>query len=460
MKTVRLLSALALLMLGLSSHVPASAAGNQVTCTPSTTNNYVACDAGYTGQKFTVTTKTCPDGWPNGIITTTSTYDTSHCLRSAPPQNGDRTCELTPGACSPMPASPGCPLNQHWVLTGSTVAHCVNNDPSCGWGTSLVHDGMGNPSCLANTCPSNKVLQGDGISCACPSGTAWNGSSCVALPPPCTPSSVNGGDVACGAGFTGNKHGVTTNSCPGNVLTFAWDTSSCVPIVVPPPCTPSIVNGSNVTCGAGFTGTKFLVTTNACPGNIISSVWNTSSCVPIAPPPACTPSIVNGSNVVCDPGFIGFKHGVTTTSCPGSVVTFVWDTSACTPFVAPPVCANGATNYPTCTPICAPPRQLVNSAWLFGTACVRPFTVDQNGSTVIYRSSTFNVFTYDSTNNGPNILSIDPSISNADSRSIIYLGADNCNNHINVYNAGDAMEGGGTAPYNLVQRIAHSSWCN
>jgi hypothetical protein len=300
MKTVRLLSALALLMFGISGNTLAGTGNNLITCTPSTTNNYVACDAGYTGQKYTVTTKTCPEGWPNGIIKTTTTYDTSHCLKSAPPSNGDRTCELTPAACSTMPTSPGCPAGQHWVLTGSTVAHCVNNDPVCGWGTSLVHDGMGNPGCITNTCPSNQVLQGDGISCACPGGTAWNGSSCIALPPPCTPSAVNGGNVACDAGFTGSKHGVTTTSCPGSVVTFAWDISGCIPIAVPPPCTPSSVNGGNVACGAGFTG---------------------------------------------------FKHSVTTTSCPGSVVTLSWDTSACVPIpLPPPVCANGASNYPTCTP--------------------------------------------------------------------------------------------------------------
>jgi hypothetical protein len=270
-----------------------SSPGNIFTCTPSTTNNYVACDAGYTGQKFTVTTKTCPDGWPNGIIKTTSTFNTNQCKKNQEIFKGDRTCELTPSACAQEPSAPGCPANMHWTLTGSSIAHCVQNDPGCGWGTSLVHDGLGNPSCVANTCPANQVLQSNGSSCACPSGTAWNGSSCIALPPPCMPSAVNSGNVACGAGFTGSKHGVTTTSCPGSVVTFAWDTSACLPIAVPPPCTPSAVNGGNVACGAGFTGSKFLVTTNACPGNIISSVWNSSACSPITPPSVCTNGAAN-----------------------------------------------------------------------------------------------------------------------------------------------------------------------
>jgi hypothetical protein len=285
------------------------ALADNATCRPSSINNYVPCDAGYTGQKFTTTSKTCPDGWPSGIVKTTPTYNTSQCVKVIATGPVDRTCELTPAACAPVPASPGCAPNQHWVMTGSPVAHCVDKNPVCPWGTSLVHDSTGNPSCQPNTCPSNQVLQGDGISCACPGGTAWTGSGCVALPPPCSPSTSYGGNVACGAGFTGFKNLVTTISCPGNTTSSYWDTSSCTPIVVPPSCTPSSVIGGNVACGTGFTG---------------------------------------------------MKHSVTTTTCPENVTTTSWDTSACVPI--PNVCANGATDYPTCTPreACIAPNVLIN----------------------------------------------------------------------------------------------------
>lgn len=90
-----------------------------------------------------------------------------------------------------MAATPhNCPGSKHWVTLGTGIAHCVLDDFVCPMAQHLVHDAIGNPSCVSNTCPSNQVLQGDGVSCACPASlSVWNGSSCVAPPPPPPPTS-------------------------------------------------------------------------------------------------------------------------------------------------------------------------------------------------------------------------------------------------------------------------------
>lgn len=100
----------------------------------------VACDAGYTGKKFPMRTKTCPDG----KITDGLTFDYSNC-KPAGRENVDLNatdCSITPTAvgCMPVPTLSGCPVGKHWTLAGSKIAHCVNNDPVCPWGTSLTHD--------------------------------------------------------------------------------------------------------------------------------------------------------------------------------------------------------------------------------------------------------------------------------------------------------------------------------
>ena len=91
MKTLlRTISAIALLLACVSSFAQ-SGAGQKATCTPSYNNNYVACDAGYTGNKFTTTTLTCPQGYPSGIITTTTQYNTSNCVADPVYAPVDRT---------------------------------------------------------------------------------------------------------------------------------------------------------------------------------------------------------------------------------------------------------------------------------------------------------------------------------------------------------------------------------
>lgn len=100
---------------------------------------------------------------------------------------------------------PNCPGSKHWVTLGTGIAHCVLDDFVCPMAQHLVHDAIGNPSCVSNTCPSNQVLQGDGVSCACPAAlSVWNGSSCVApAPPPAlsVTATQNGAPVAVSIGM-------------------------------------------------------------------------------------------------------------------------------------------------------------------------------------------------------------------------------------------------------------------
>ena len=332
------------LLLAINSSVFAQT--KSATCTPSVVNNYVPCDAGYSGKKYTTTTVTCPVEWPSGVVTTTPTFNTSQCVKATTPPPLDRTCELTPAACAPQPNSPGCPAGKHWTLTGSTVAHCVNDDMPCPSGASLIHDSVGNPSCKLMTCPTNQIVVGS--TCGCPPGAILEDvfNRCIAIPPACTPSVVRN-SYACDAGFTGIKFGVTTTTCPGNTTTFSFDTSGCTPIST---CTPRIINGSDVACDSGYTGAKHLVTTTTCPDNVTSSYWDTSACVPVVtppvvvtPPPTCPANTTTTEN--CPTGYTGKVNISTTYSGPTCTASVVTDTSACMPVVTPPVVV---TPPPTC----------------------------------------------------------------------------------------------------------------
>lgn len=248
----------------------------------------VPCDAGYTGKKFPMQTKVCP----SGVVTTGQTFNTENCsaIGKQPPNVNETNCTLTPSAkgCSSAPSLKGCESGWHWSLSGSAVAHCVPDDMICPWGQSLTHNALGYPSCVQNTCPSNQVLQADGIACGCSSGLVWNGSSCVV---PCIPSS-NTQTGSCPAGYTGNATRIASFICPSQTTTYSpWDNSAC-----------------SMTCQ----GTTAVA--GACPigytGNIITTTKYSG--------PSCT----SNSSV---------------------------DTSGCKPKFQP-VCANGAVNYPTCTP--------------------------------------------------------------------------------------------------------------
>ena len=290
MKTLlRTISAIALLLVCVSSFAQ-SGAGQKATCTPSYTNNYVACDAGYTGNKFTTTTLTCPQGYPSGIITTTTQYNTSNCVADPVYVPVDRTCELTPTQCQVQPASPGCPSGYKWTLAGNNVAHCVLSSLVCPVGQTMTYDALGNPSCIP-------------------------------MPVTCNPASFNNAPIPCGAGFSGVQFTMTSTNCPAgiygapSVSTSGYDRSACVPLVVS--CTPNSWNNAPVSCGNGYAAgsTKFTTTVESCPAGIYG-------------PPSLATSGFNLSGCVFNLCALPLIPNVTNTGCvaPNTSATSVWQT--------------------------------------------------------------------------------------------------------------------------------------
>lgn len=299
------------------------------------------CGPGLVGSKFRTMTKTCP----SGEVVESNDYDTSSCAAAPTGAGGVMTqetrCRLIPGACTGAPIAASCPAGQKWSLMGTGVAHCVDEDPVCPWGTSLTHDKNGNPSCAQNTCPSNQVLQADGKSCGCTGGTSWNGASCV--PPSCYESTATTSTEACASG--GTKYYRETTSCPGGIYgapvkSGAWDESACQVTCREGPkaqtvlCTGArdgiMTRSNNVSCPNGPYGYE----------TISWGTWDESRCVA-----RCTPREETLATTCGDNG-IGTKWITIHYTCGnGSYATE--NPSGCS-------CANGANDFPTCTPP-APP---------------------------------------------------------------------------------------------------------
>lgn len=312
-------------------------------CTPYSIpiqSTVVECGPGLVGSKYKTTTKTCP----SGEVVESREFDTSNCKTASTGTGGVMTaearCRITPGACANAPVAADCPAGRKWSLMGSGIAHCVDEDPVCPWGTSLTHDRLGNPSCVQNTCPSNQVLQADGKSCGCPSGTGWNGSSCV--PPSCYAGSATTSSTSCTYG--GTRYYRQTTTCPSGPYgapstSGYWDESGCA--ARPVTCTTSSYTQS-AACGSGRNGSMYREVYTTCPSGQYGSPgtsygsWNESQCTT-----ACSPSSSTYSTS-CGSGYSGTKYITTHYTCPsGSYNTE--NASNCG-------CANGATNYPTCTP--------------------------------------------------------------------------------------------------------------
>ena len=270
----------------------------QKTCQPfSIPMAPVPCGPGYSGSKFPMKTMQCP----SGVVTVGSTYDTSNCRPVGQTVDPNATnCSITPTVvgCIAPPTGQGCRPGTHWSLEGQGIAHCVNDDLNCPWGTSLIHDNLGNPSCVPNTCPSNQQLQSDGISCACPpSLSVWSGGVCSA-PIVCPiPQLVTS---ACPSGYTGNQ--VSTTSFSGNACTPSTtvDTSGCIP---PPTCpATSVTTGA---CPPGYTGNTVITTSYAVQGGscVPNSIVDKSGCKSIENPtcPDGSPMPANGVCPVIPP---------------------------------------------------------------------------------------------------------------------------------------------------------------
>jgi hypothetical protein len=303
------------------------------------------------GSKFKTTTKACP----SGAITESADYDTSNCTAAPPPPgtvNNSSRCKLTPDACAIAPVAQNCPSGSHWTLLGSGIAHCVQDDPVCPWGTSLKHDSMGNPSCEQNTCPSNQVLQGDGKSCACPSGTGWTGSTCSA--PTCSPS-TSSSTGSCPANMVGTVTYYDYTSCPSGAYgapaySSSTDSSQCT--AAAPTCSTSSYQDYG-SCSADQTGDSRRWVYTSCPSGPYGSpstsysTWDYSACETPAPAqPTCIPTDLP-SATACGSGYTGTKYILVHQLCPSGIATSE-DTSGCG-------CANGGVDYPTCSPPYTPP---------------------------------------------------------------------------------------------------------
>jgi hypothetical protein len=171
---------------------------------------------------------------------------------------------------------------------------------------------------------------------------------------------------SCSTGYTGTQTRTKTTSCPSGAygaptVTYSTWTGTCTAT-----CTTSETTTSSA-CGTGYTGTKYTTTKSLCPSGTSSTV-DTSGCgcangatdYPKCTPtdPACTPTSTTTSSA-CGSGYTGLKYTTVKTQCPTGSSTSV-DTSACG-------CANGGTNYPTCTPPAVSCPSGTQNEWSTGT---------------------------------------------------------------------------------------------
>lgn len=383
-----------------------ASAVTSVACVPYTipiASTVEACGPGLVGTKYKTKSKACP----SGTVMESQEYDTSNCLPAAPRPgsvNNTNKCLVTPDACAPTINTSNCDPGWHWTLQGSDIAHCVMDDPVCPWGTSLEHDRLGNPRCETNTCSGGQVLQADGKSCACPANMVLDGGTCVPAVPSCN-EGIEERSRSCSTGYTGSILQERQTTCPsgpyGAPLVTSWyqTDNSCEPISTPP-TTPTVPTAP-VTCTAGSTtewsmcpeggAAMWRYHTTSCPSgssgapSTSTSDWDTSMCpaaaepAPSAPPappatPADTPPATgseSGSSTpppdnsiptpctetssfttkACTSGYTGTMTTIITNHCPAG-------SGSSTEVIDNCGCANGAADYPTCTPPPPPPTQV------------------------------------------------------------------------------------------------------
>lgn len=307
----------------------------------------VACGIGMVGTKYKTSSFDCN----TGKASESTDYDTSGCVSTAGQAGGvlsdTRKCLLTPDACGTKPAASACPIGQHWSLAGSGIAHCVPDDPVCAWGASVKYDAIGNPSCVINGCTGGKVLQGDGVSCACPVNTVLTGDTCTAAPPTCVPGYLPVVTTSCPDGYTGYQTRQDIRACQGGsygtpmTVFGSTDSSKCVSQTVI--CNAGTTQ-ENGTCSAGYTGTKYRNVTTTCPNGSYSApvlaygAW-VDNCVSTG---VCT-AATKYSTSACPAPMVGTMAVTTKTTCPGPVVTVTENSANCQ-------CENNAIDMPTCTP--------------------------------------------------------------------------------------------------------------
>lgn len=289
----------------------------------------VPCDRGYTGTKFPMRTKVCP----SGQVTTGATFNTDNCKPVGAPifDPNQTNCAISPQLieCTKAPTLKGCDAGWHWSLAGSGISHCVPDDPACPWGKSLVHDPLGFPGCVQNTCPANQVLQADGISCACAGGLIWNGASCVAA---CVPSTVQE-TSGCIAPLVGSRVRDVTTDCAGNVTRSAWDNSGCVAAAPGCPAPSSIPQA----CPVSQTGTSYLNTSyGAAPGCLPVVSTDNSGCAPagFCPVDSSIPQACSGGKF--GTAYLITKYGSAPACSPSTTI----DETSCIKIISPVPCAD------------------------------------------------------------------------------------------------------------------------
>ncbi|WP_395009105.1 hypothetical protein [Undibacterium sp.] len=410
MKTLRLMRLLflisTLMLFGYSIAAPnviteVSLEAADTQCTPINMINTASqkpCGDGYSGLMFKRTIVTCPDG----RVTQSPEYDRSQCVPNTGNGGYVNPCIANPALCMGKPKVLGCPPGKHWTMEGLPYAHCVSDDPVCNWGESLKKDAIGEPiGCFPNTCPSNQVLQADGISCACPVGTSWNGTMCV--PPIVTCPADSTSVSACPAGQTGQITTTTTyavvngacvpstsssNNC--QVITCPADSTSVTACpagqtgqittttsysVVNGACAPSTSSSNNcqvITCPANSTSVS------ACPAGQTGQITTTTSYSVVNG--ACTPSTSSSNNcqaLTCPANTTSFS------ACPagqtGQIATttfYVIENNSCTPYTSvlntcivnvPNKSCTGKSGYNTTTTSYSDPFTYVLNATADGT---------------------------------------------------------------------------------------------
>jgi hypothetical protein len=386
---VRTLATLALVLGGAASAQAAPAVLGKSVSVPSTPavcapysipipSTITDCGPGMVGTKYKTSEKVCP----SGEVKQSETYDTTACHTSATGANGlvtaEARCRITPGACATAPSPANCPAGRLWTLAGSGIAHCVDQDPPCAGGT-VNHDALGNPT-NCQTSASRTQSCGSGYTGSIKQRRAvytwtdgrttygtWSTTSdtCRALPPPpppapmCTESDTFPRSEACPSG-AGIRHWREKVTCPGGPygspqVSGYWDEKLCsgsgggstpaptIPAPNPSPatCAPSSSTES-AACTGGRSGTMYRQVSTTCPGGSYGSPstnfggWNESQCSN-----ACNPTS-STSSTACGSGFSGTKYITTYYTCPSGTYQTTND-SQCG-------CANGANDYPKCTP--------------------------------------------------------------------------------------------------------------
>lgn len=197
------------------------------------------------------------------------------------------------------------------------------------------------------TCVGGQVLTA-GV-CACPSGSNWNGSTCVVqvpcVAPPSTSTTQSCTTYYGSPSWTGNVIFTTTYTCPlpfGPVnINTSTDTSNCAPLVLCNSIKPAD-SSSSQTCASyysntNYTGNVYFYTTWSCPtmtgAPVSSSSTDTSQCV--LKPITCVPNSTTSSSACVAPFTGGTQVTTTTVTCPSGQygapsTSSNTDTSACT----------------------------------------------------------------------------------------------------------------------------------